>query len=106
MANQTLLNRQNALLDSNVTSLNQALAIVQAIDDVTFATSPPDLAPHRVGSHLRHILEFYQCFLDGLPTLHIDYDARKRDESLQSDRSIAAETIRSIIKQLQTMPIL
>ena len=106
MANQTLLNRQNALLDSNIASLHQALAIVEAIDDVTFTTSPSALAPHRVGSHLRHILEFYQCFLDGLSALHIDYDARKRNESLQNDRIVAADTIRSIINQLERTPIL
>jgi hypothetical protein len=44
------------------------------------ARHPQDWLPSR--GHLRHVLEFYQCFLDGL-TSRIDYDARKRDEVIE-----------------------
>ena len=71
------------------------------MDDETFSTSPPELAPHRVGSHLRHVLEFYQCFLDGLATSRIDYDARKRDESIERRRQSAMTNIQSIISRLE-----
>src|SRR3954464_8505409 len=62
------------LLSTNVTWLKQALSLVQQVDDVRFISSPPGLAPHRVGSHLRHVLEFYECFLDGLRSGHLNYD--------------------------------
>jgi len=66
-----------------------------------FTSSTKDLAPHRIGSHLRHILEFYECFLDGLDSSHIDYDARKRDESIERSRTAAAMRIYSIIERLE-----
>jgi hypothetical protein len=89
------------LISANVAWLKQALSLVQQLDDVMFSSSPPGLAPHRVGSHLRHVLEFYQCFLDGLATSRIDYDARKRDESIERQRQSATTSIRSIILLLE-----
>src|SRR5881296_421852 len=101
-----LLGRQSFLIEQNVVSLRQALAALEQIDDFTYRSSPPTLAPHRVGGHLRHILEFYECFLDGLETSHIDYDARKRDESVETCRMAALEKLRSIIHRLERAPML
>src|SRR3954451_15232454 len=106
MRTNTLLNRQTVLVDTNIGWLRQALSIVDTIDDKVFATSPPAFAPHRVGSHLRHILEFYECFLNALVTSHIDYEARRRDEAVENDRSAAADRICSIIDRLETTPLL
>jgi len=89
------------LVQANIGWLQQALTLMDQMDDETFSTSPPGLAPHRVGSHLRHVLEFYQCFLDGLVTSRIDYDARKRDESIERRRQSASTSIRSIISLLE-----
>ena len=89
------------LVQVNIGWLRQALSLVDQMDDETFSTSPPGLAPHRVGSHLRHVLEFYRCFLDGLATSRIDYDARKREESIERRRLSAAASIRSIISRLE-----
>lgn len=89
------------LISTNVAWLKQALSLVQQLDDARFSSSPPGLAPHRVGSHLRHVLEFYQCFFDGLATSRIDYDARKRDESIERGRQSAVASIYSIISLLE-----
>ena len=89
------------LVQVNIGWLQQALTLIDQMDDETFSTSPPGLAPHRVGSHLRHVLEFYQCFLDGLATSRIDYDARKRDESIERQPRSATTSILSIISRLE-----
>jgi len=89
------------LISTNIAWLKQALSLVQQLDDVTFRSSPQGLAPHRVGSHLRHVLEFYECFLDGLAAARIDYDARKRDESIERRRQSATTSICSIISRLE-----
>jgi len=93
---------QPALIERNVRWLEQALALVERLDDRAYATSPQDFAPHKAGAHLRHILEFYQCFLDGLESFHIDYDARPRNRAVESSRVAALATIRSIIHYLKT----
>jgi hypothetical protein len=99
-------NIHEALLDINKRWLRQALDLLGRIDDRRFSTSPRGLAPHRVCSHLRHIVEFYECFLDGLESTHIDYDARKRDLAIESSPCSAATRVCSIIDRLETEPAL
>ena len=94
--------RQSVLIDINVRWLRQALRLLDRLDDAAYATSPRGWAPHKAGAHLRHILEFYQCFLDGLRDSHIDYDARRRDEAIETRRECATAAIRSIIRSLET----
>ena len=87
--------RLNALIATNVRWLGQALRLLETLDDATYAES-------RTGAHLRHILDFYQCFLNGLESSHIDYDARRRDASIERSRETAAMAIRSIVYALET----
>ena len=90
------------MIGINVRWLCQALRLVDRLDDKSYSTTPPGFAPHRAGAHLRHVLEFYQCFLDGLEKSHIDYDARRRDENVENSRAAAASAILSIIRSLET----
>jgi len=94
--------RQSALITTNIRWLRQALRLLERLDDSVYSSTAPGLAPHRVGAHLRHILEFYQCFLDGLGSSHIDYDSRRRDQSIEHSRHTASIAIRSIIHALVT----
>src|SRR5215831_1401059 len=94
--------RLSALVATNIRWLRQALHLLERLDDSVYSSTAPCFAPHRVGSHLRHVLEFYQCFLDGLDSSHIDYDSRRRDESIERSRHTASIAIRSIIYALDT----
>lgn len=96
-----LSRRQAHLIERNLHSLRQALGLLERMDDLTYVEPPPGFAPHRVGGHLRHILEFYECFLDGITTRYIDYDARKRDGSIETNRRVAMAKIRAIIQRLE-----
>jgi len=89
------------LVQTNIGWLRQAQSLLLGIDDSVFASSPKGLTPHKAGSHLRHVLEFYECFLDGLPGGPVDYDNRRRDESVEKNRHAAAARIRSIIERLE-----
>ena len=94
--------RQSTLIVMNIRWLRQALRLLERLDDTTYSGGAPGFAPHRAGSHLRHILEFYQCFLEGLEFSHIDYDSRRRDERIERSRDAASAAIRSIIDRLET----
>lgn len=71
--------------------LRQALALIHNLDDRTFT---------KVGSHFRHVIEFYECFLDGLDSVHVDYDARQRDPMLERSRVVALDRICLLIERL------
>jgi hypothetical protein len=94
--------RQSALIATNVCWLRQALQLLERLDESVYSATAPGFAPHRVGAHLRHVLDFYQCFLDGLDKSHIDYNSRRRDESIERSRQMASIAIRSIILALDT----
>src|SRR5687768_4009495 len=94
--------RQDVLIETNVQWLQQALRLLTLLTDDTYGRSPADFFPHRVGGHLRHILEFYECFLDGLESSHIDYDARQRNVSIENSRIAAMDRIRSVIERLES----
>ena len=92
------------LIETNVRWLRQALVLLERLDDLTYAASPRGMEPHRAGGHLRHVVEFYQTFINGLATPHIDYDARRRDTAIENSRVAAGAAIRSIIRYLENSP--
>jgi hypothetical protein len=94
------------LIEINVRWLRQARRLLTRLDDTVYSTVPANFAPHRAGSHLRHILDFYRCFLDGLASSKIDYDARRRNQAIECSRKAASAAIRSIIRALETSPAL
>ena len=93
---------QSALIATNIRWLRQALRLLDQLDDTVYSTAAPGFGPHRAGAHLRHILEFYQCFLQGLDSSHIDYDSRRRDEAIELSRAAASKAIRSIVHALES----
>ena len=101
-AKTTIPSRQSTLIEVNVRWLRQALRLLDRLDDAAYLTAPRGFAPHRAGAHLRHILEFYRCFLEGLDSSHIDYDSRRRDQTIENSRDAASAAIRSIVRSLET----
>ena len=87
----------STLIATNLEWLKQALDLLNQISDEAFNTSPVSMTPHRVSSHLRHVLEFYECFFDGAPKGAVDYDARRRDEAVERSRQYAAARIRLLM---------
>ncbi len=97
-------NATESLIAINVAWLRQALELLDTISDDVFRTPPPNMAPHRVSSHLRHILEFYECFLYGAGVGVVDYDARRRDEAVERCRQHAAARARLVLRGLESLP--
>ena len=93
--------RQEYLINVNIEWLRQAESLLDRISDAEYTATPAGLAPHKAGGHLRHILEFYECFLEGLPGSHIDYDARRRDLALEQSRTAARERIRRLVGHME-----
>ncbi|MCW5980396.1 MAG: hypothetical protein KIT09_20100 [Bryobacteraceae bacterium] len=89
------MERQKYLVEANIALLRQALELLGRIDEAAYRAPS-----HRVGGHLRHILEFYQCAIEGFGNGAIDYDARKRNRAIETDKFAAEAAIRSLLRQL------
>lgn len=95
-----------ALLAANAEVLQQGQALLAAISDEQFTQTQPPLFAYGVGSHLRHCLDAYTVFLQGLSSGRVDYDARARDERLARDRQFAGERLRqTLLELLERVPV-
>lgn len=88
------------LVQHNIAYLEQALELIEDVADESYIECRPPFFASGIGDHLRHIIEHYQCFLNGFDSAAIDYDSRKRDRAIASSRSHASEVIRSLIEDL------
>ncbi|HUL69709.1 MAG TPA: hypothetical protein VLT17_05640 [Gemmatimonadales bacterium] len=60
-------------------------------------------APASTGPHFRHILDHYRCFLRGLPSGRIDYDARDRDPMLETDPAQTRAALAEVSRELSEL---
>ena len=89
------------LVDANQKLLEDAARVVSSLHDRTY--TEPTLGGQRVGAQLRHIIEFYESFLDGLTGSSINYDSRKRDVSIEQNRTAALTRIESLVRRLSVL---
>lgn len=59
------------------------------------------LEGNSIGKHVRHIIEFYQCLLEGLPEGRLNYDHRQRQIRLEEDLYFAQQGIEALIAQIE-----
>lgn len=56
-----------------------------------------------IGDHLRHTLDHYRCFLEGLETGKVNYDHRNRESSLARDLDLALEELHRVAQSLEAI---
>lgn len=88
-------------LDANRRLLEQGVALLAELTGEQYAGRRGDWAP--IGAQYRHVLEHYQCFLDGVGSGAIDYDARRRDPELERSPARAAQATRAAIEGLAAL---
>ncbi len=74
-------------------NLNNAIALLKAIDSNTYQDISVGPYYSSIGSHIRHTLDFFDCIIDGLDSNNIDLTARKRDEILSTNIESAIQHI-------------
>ena len=98
----------NNLLNATSQTLQQSSDLLRKLNNDQLSDS--SVAPYHscVGSHIRHILDFYQCVFDGLESGDIDLTARRRDLRVHCDCDHAmayVERIQNGLKQLQQLDL-
>ena len=88
-------------IESNRALLEQGLALLRCIPAESYRAVPPGRSS--VGAQYRHVLDHYRALLDGLETGRIDYDARRRNLAVETDRDVAAGDTTSLIERLTAM---
>jgi hypothetical protein len=97
----------NAALVQNIDLLRQGITLLRKIDDDVYSAARPDHeTSYRVGPHLRHCIDAYGCLLDGLEDCSINYDGRRRDPRLESERAAGLEALERLVEGLGRLAVI
>jgi hypothetical protein len=83
--------------------LEQLVLSVSALSEADYVKSCPSLMNHSIGQHVRHIIELYQCLENGYCSGLVDYDSRKRDEEIETDKRLAISLLKIIADQIDKL---
>lgn len=86
--------------DSNIQVLAQLEDLLLQLSNEQYATPLPILNGNSLGKHVRHVLELYLEFFNGLEIAEVSYDSRKRNPVLETEVSAAIEHITLFKKKL------
>lgn len=86
--------------DFEVALLRQAVALLEGLPDGLYTCTSSFTPEGTVGRHMRHCVDFFERFLDGLPTGRIDYADRRRDPAIESSRAIALTRLAELERRL------
>ena len=91
------------LIRANLHHLKQASTLLDRIDDARFAEPAKCFYDSSIGGHLRHCIEHYQSFLDGLAGGKVDYDARERDVIMETQSEAALSRVGDVSARLEAL---
>jgi uncharacterized damage-inducible protein DinB len=95
---------ETRIINNCISLLEQAIGLIEQIDDDVYVSTSPMSPRGSVGGHLRHILDFYQNFVVGIASGRINYNLRQRDPMLERDRHHTTQTVSKTIAALQSLP--
>ncbi len=96
---------ETAIVNNCIMLLEQALSMLERVDDAAYA-STNQLSPRgSIGGHLRHVLDFYENFFSGLGLGRIDYNRRNRDPLTEQSRSYATDRVKDTIALLASLSV-
>lgn len=89
------------LLDMKASSgtlliIEQLNELLERLDKAAYTLGLPLFHGSSIGQHVRHIVEFYVCLLEGRPSAHIDYGSRKRNNELSESPAAALAALEHI----------
>lgn len=91
------------ILQQNIAALSQGEALLLQISDEVFNKMVTAVFDSTIGTHIRHNLDHYNCFIVGLKNGHIDYAVRARDPRIEEDRGYALTEINRLRIALETL---
>lgn len=90
----------NIIIESNLKTLKEAKFILDNIEDDIFCNVSVSPYYSSIGTHIRHILDFYACIFKVNSKNQIDLTARTRNKEVESKCCAAKDYLSSIINKL------
>jgi uncharacterized damage-inducible protein DinB len=65
-----------------------------------YTYSCKNLSGNTIGQHVRHIIEMFQCLEAGYLQGEVDYEKRKRDHQMETDKNLATDILKEISRHI------
>jgi hypothetical protein len=82
-------------------SFEQLTAVLDQLTAEQYTSPSENLSGATIGQHTRHIIELFQCLLNGYATGRICYDDRKRDANIEADPLFAKQLLSDILSSIE-----
>lgn len=79
-----------------VNLIAQLSELLKTLTDDQYTKQIPLMSGATIGQHMRHIIEFYLALDQGYTSGKVNYDQRKRDHAIESDRYFAITKLQQI----------
>ena len=89
------------LIQSIKNNLSENIELLRQLTNEEFMQKNPELSNATIGEHMRHIIELFGCLLENYDYGLINYDDRKRDVLLQTDKNEAIAIIEKYLLELE-----
>ncbi len=89
------------IIKANIFTLTKSIQILNELSNYELCNCSVSPYYSSIGSHLRHIHDFYDCILDGYSSKLVDLTARKRNNSIESNCDVAILSFTTIISKLK-----
>ena len=91
------------IITSSIHNLNKSKELLNVLSDDHLKDCSVPPYHSCIGSHIRHILDFYDCIFDGLSQNNVDLTKRKRDLSMHESCDLALDNVHRVINNLQSL---
>jgi hypothetical protein len=78
----------------------QLSASISQLSDAEYMTPSNVLFNATIGQHVRHVIELFTCLDNGYEIGLINYDKRKRDIIIETNKEVALDLMHNIYQQL------
>lgn len=74
----------------------QLSASIENLSPSEYSKPCKNLSNNTVGQHVRHIIELFQCLDQGYESGQVNYEQRKRDQTIETNQELALELLKKI----------
>ena len=74
---------------------------LEQLSPAEYSQSSKILFNASIGQHVRHIIELYVCLYNGYETGTVNYEKRKRDVRIETDKDFAIELMQMICNNIE-----
>ncbi|MDQ3051560.1 MAG: hypothetical protein M3Q95_11785 [Bacteroidota bacterium] len=83
--------------------LSQLIKVTRQLNDEQFSHPLAILSGNTFGKHIRHIIEFYICLVDGYKSGVVNYDLRKHYLTIENDKHLAVMAMNEILSAIDSL---